>query len=186
MSDFEIPSSTIWLNSAHIERWLGGLWPGWRARDIRHGWDNESCWYWVAPDYDRGRSRVIGISMSLLETTTLSRFQEILESHDWTHRVGEVALLIGKSEEGEWTVEAWNPDIEEAWFSDPNGGYFVAFKDQSGGISVGPFLPDPPTPFLALHGKEWSAMGPKDPRDPRSYSVEELKPFIPAVNRAQA
>ena len=186
MSEVRLPSSTIWLNSAHIEQWLAGVWPGWRGSDVRHAWDGEKRWYWVVPDYDNGRSRVVGIPMRLLETTTVSKLQEVLEDHDWLHRIEQEALLVGRGEDGEWTVEAWDPPVDEAWFPDPNGGYFVAFKDAGHHVAVGPSPVALPTPFLALHGKKWSAMGPKDPKDALSYSADELTPFVPIVGKTHA
>lgn len=183
MSDVRLPSSTIWLNSAYIEYWLAGLWPGWRVSDVRHAWDGEKRWYWVVPDYDKGRSRVAGISMRLLETTTVSKLQEVLEDHDWLRRIEQEALLVGRGEDGEWTVEAWDPPVDEAWFADPNEAYFVAFKDAGHRVAVGPSPAPLPTPFLALHGKEWSAMGPKDPKDALSYSEAELTPFVLTVGK---
>ena len=143
MSEVRLPSSTIWLNSAHIEHWLAGLWPGWRIGDVRHAWDGEKRWYWVVPDYDKGRSRVVGMPVPLLETTTVSKLQEVLEDHDWLHRIEQEALLVGRGEDGEWTVEAWDPPVDEAWFPDPNGGYFVALKDAGHHVAADP-LPHGP------------------------------------------
>ena len=174
-----LPSSTVWLNSAHIEDWLGDLWPSWRMGDVRHGWDDQRRWYWVIPDFDRGRSRVLGIPRELLETTTVTKLREVLDRHDWLKRIDSEPLLVERDVEGEWTVRAWDPVVEEAWFPAPEGGYFVAFRTQTSGVHVGLQPARLPEAFLAIHGKAWSAMGPRDPREPGTYDLEELRPYLP-------
>lgn len=184
--EFRVPSAAIWINSGYIERWLGTLWPGWRVEDVRHGWDEEKRWYWVVPDYDRGRSRIVGMPMKLLETTTASMLREVLERHRWRERVDREPLFVDRRDDGAWLVEAWAPKVSEAWFPSPDGGYFVAFWSQGHGVSVGPYPADNPVPFLALHGKAWSAMGPKEPKAPDQYTLAELYPYLDVARRAAA
>lgn len=172
-------SPSALLNSAHVEGWLWSLWPGWRMDDVRHHLDEEGNWCWVVPDYDRGRSRVLGIPGALLERTTLGKLQEVLEATDWRRRIDEEGLLVGRDESGEWSVSSWNPDVEETWFEDPEGGFFVAIQDVGPLVTTGRAPARLPTSFVALHGKNWSAMGPEGTRPIESYTLEKLLPYLP-------
>lgn len=172
-------SPTAWLNSAHVEHWLRSLWPTWRSDDVRHDWDDQDRWYWMIADFDRGRSRVLGIGRELLERTTVTKLRQVLEAAHWMARIDREALLVDRTSDGEWSVEAWKPPLEEKWFEDPAGGFFVAFHNSGALVSSAPPPARLPRPFLALHGKTWSAMGPKDPRPAQTYSVAELLPYLP-------
>jgi hypothetical protein len=153
--------------------------------DVRHDWDEEDRWFWVIPDYDTGRSRVIGIPRSVLEQTTVTKLRGVLEEANWLARIDQDALLVSRSTSGTWSVETWSPSVGEKWFKDPSGGYFVAFRDSGALVSSAPPPARLPSPFLALHGKTWSAMGPKDPRPVDSYALHELLQFLPG-NRGPA
>ena len=172
-------SPTAWLNSAHVEHWLRGIWPSWRMNDVRHDWDEAGRWFWVVPDFDQGRSRIIGIPRSLLERTTVTKLRQTLEDADWMVRIEREALLVDRIESGVWVVNAWEPVVEEKWFRDTTGEFFVAFRDSAPLVSAGAPPARIPRPFLALHGKTWSAMGPEEPRPVGVYSLEELVPFLP-------
>lgn len=176
-------SPTAWLNSAHVEHWLRGIWPSWRMADVRHAWDSTGRWYWIVPDYDHGRSRVLGIPRALLERTTLSKLREVLEAANWLDRIEQEPLLVEYSA-GEWSVSTWDPDIEETWFEDPGGGYFLALRDPNPYAGAAPPPVELPAPFLALHGKTWSARGPENPRSPTDYELPELLPFLPTQKNA--
>lgn len=172
-------SPSAWLNSAHVEHWLRSLWPGWRRDDVRHDWDQEGNWYWIIPDYDRGRSRVLGIPGTLFERTTLGKLQEVLEGSDWRRRIEEEGLLVKRDESGEWSVSSWSPDVKEKWFEDPEGGFFVAIQDVGPLVTTGRAPARHPTSFVALHGRDWSALGPEGTRPVESYTLEELLPYLP-------
>ena len=183
MGDSSLRSPTAWLNSAHVERWLRSIWPSWRTDDVRHDWDPQDRWYWIIPDYDRGRSRVLGMPQSLLERLTLSKLREVLDETDWRQRLEQEYLLVQRSQDGDWSVTAWEPKVDEKWFPDPRGGYFVAFQVANAVSFTLP--PDaPPKPYLALHSKTWSAMGPEKPRPVQDYNVADLLPFLPENQRA--
>jgi hypothetical protein len=173
-------SPALWLNSAHVEHWLQQLWPTWRRDDIRSSCDEADRWYWTVRDYAAGRSRILGMPTSILERTTLSVLRHVLEDANWRSRIDQEALLIERSENGDWIVGSWAPQTNEQWFADPRGGHFVAFVDTGVRVSSGPPA-RLPQPFLALHGRTWSAMGPQNPRAPQTYTLEELKPFLPIL-----
>lgn len=179
----DLPSSTVWMNSAYVERWLSDLWPGWRLEDVRHDFTSDRIWYWVIPDYETGRSRILGIPMRLLERTTVSKLRTVLDQHGWMDRIEKEAILVTTQEDGSWGVSTWSPEVDESWHRDPNGGFFVAFPSETQHISSG-------SParlserFLALHGRTWSAMGPRNPAAAASYSTDELIGFVPTVPAA--
>lgn len=171
-------SPTLWLNSAHVERWLQQLWPGWRRDDIRSDCDEAGRWHWIVRDFERGRSRILGVPRTILEQTTVSLLRHVLEDADWLSRIDQEALLVERSASGEWSVSSWNPQPNEKWFPDQPRGYFVAFVDSGIRVSSGPPA-SLPKPFLALHGRTWSAMGPQDPHSVSTYTLDELRPFLP-------
>jgi hypothetical protein len=121
--------------------------------------------------------------MKLLETTTVSKLRDVLSRTDWMKRIEREPILVDRRKDGTWTLEAWAPNLGEAWFPSPDGGYFVAFRTQGHGIWVGPDPVEIPEPFLALHGKAWSAMGPKSPRAPTEYKLEDLFPYLGVARR---
>lgn len=174
---------TTWLNCAHVERWLRMLWPGWRMDDVRHEWDHEGRWYWIVPDFSKGRSRVLGVQAALLEQVTLSRLRDALEQAHWFERIESEHLLVVRDDAGRLRVTTWKPRLDEKWFIDPRGGYYVAFPTWSHYLTTA--LPTrSPQRFLALHGATWSAKGPERPRDVTTYTEEELRPYLPATVRA--
>ena len=122
---------TTWLNAAHVEQWLRSLWPSWRYDEIRDQWDSQGRWVWIVPDYIRGRSRILGIEGDLLEEVTVTRLRHILEEADWLRRIESEALLITRDEHGHFRVETWQPDVDEAWFSDPRAGNYLAYRRSS-------------------------------------------------------
>lgn len=183
MSEFPFPSPAVWLNSGHVERWLRGLWPSWRSGDVRHSWDSAGRWFWLVPDFHRGRTRVLGIRKALLEQTTVSKLQSVLEADDWLERIDESGLLVDRTSDGAWSVTDWNPELPEKWFAHPQLGNFVAFVDEAALVSTAPPPARLPEPFLALHGWDWSAKGPEHPRDPTAYDLEELEGYLPKQGR---
>lgn len=170
-------SPTLWLNSAHVERWLQEVWPSWRPHDVRSDRDEADRWYWIIPDFDAGRSRILGLPRRLLERTTLSVLRQVLEDGNWRARIEREPLLVERTDDGKWSVKGWDPQPDEQWFPDPSGGHFVAFAEPGIGISASGSA-RLPQPFLALHGRTWSKMGPQDPRSPRTYTLDELKPYL--------
>lgn len=176
--DISPGAPSAWLNAAHIGHWLHSLWPSWRGDDVRRGVDSEGRWFWIVPDYDRGRSRVLGIHRSLLEQTPLNKLRGVLEDAEWERRIDREALLVRRSASGDWLVESWTPEIDEKWFETPDGEHFVAFRKAVMMMKAIPEA-DAPTPFIALHGATWSKRGPQNPRPVGTYTLEELLPFIP-------
>ncbi len=171
---------TTWLNSAHVERWLRSIWPGWRMDDVRHEWDEGGRWYWIIPDFANRRSRVLGVEAVLLEKVTVSHLKDALERVHWLQRIQSEHLLIVQDEAGDLQVKKWEAALDEKWFVDPSGGNYVAFP--TGSHQVPSVAPGPlPERFLVLHVAKWSAMGPKEPRDVQSYSEDELRPYLPAA-----
>ena len=178
-SSDRVLTPTTWLNAAHVEQWLRSLWPSWRYDEIRDQWDSQGRWVWIVPDYIRGRSRILGIEGDLLEEVTVTRLRHILEEADWLRRIESEALLITRDEHGHFRVETWQPDVDEAWFSDPRAGNYLAYRTEGRGITMSLYPAALPEKFLALHGETWSAMGPRDPRSPKSYTSEELSKYVP-------
>ena len=173
-------SPTLWVNASRVKDWLRTeYWPRWRADDVWHDFDRDNHWYWVVPDYERGRSRVLGIDGELLEEVTLHQIEKLLRSIDWKGRLEEAPLLIRRNPEGELQLGTWAIQLPEAWFEDPRGGYFRAFVTQRPSMMSGA-PPAPTDPFLALHGATWSSAGPRNPADPSTYSRESLERYIPA------
>lgn len=168
-----------WLNSAHMERWLRQVWPTWRWDDIRHDWNDQGRWYWILPDFERGRSRIIGVEAGLLEEVTVAQLRKALERANWLDRIDKEALLVHRDDQHNLVVSGWKgPEVDEVWFPDPRGGYFVAYPATTGGVSGGA-PPRVPEEHLALHGKSWSALGPYHPRTANTYSLDELREFLP-------
>jgi hypothetical protein len=179
MSDGVSPGApSAWLNAAHVEHWLQSVWPSWRGDDIRRGADSRGRWFWVVPDYERGRSRVLGIHRNLLEQTPLNKLRTVLENANWEERIDREALLVRRSASGEPVVEPWSPELDEKWFETPKGEHFVAFRKTPAMMKGIPEF-DAPKPHLALHGALWSRRGPQDPRPVDTYTLEELLPFTP-------
>ncbi len=166
------------LNSAHIERWLRSIWPSWRVSDVRWEWDPDGRWLWIVPDYATGRSRVLGIARRDLERMTLSRLRDLLEKAEWMERIKREALFIDCHDDGSCEVTSFEPEIDEAWFEDPAGGYFVALRGAPAHVSASK-MPPTGVEFLALQGKRWSCVGPKGTKDPKSYSQRELLKYLP-------
>jgi hypothetical protein len=176
---------TTWLNAAHVEQWLRSIWPSWRYDEIREMWDELGRWFWIIPDYHRGRSRVLGIERELLEEVTVTRLKRILEEANWLQRIDSENLLVTRDTSGHFHVDAWQPDLDDAWFPDPQDGYYVACRSGGRSISAGQRPARLPEEFLALHGATWSAMGPRDPRRPQSYSAQELSKYVPSGVRTR-
>jgi len=171
-------SAALWLNSGHIERWLRGVWPSWRRDDIRAGTAADGTWYWVSPDFERGRSRVLGVEPQLLERTPVSVLRDALEYGRWRDLIEETPVRVSRDDQGMWSIAPWDIDVGEKWFLDPRGGYFVAYEDP--GIVVSTGSPArAPLPFVALHGASWSALGPPGNRPASSYELAELLTFLP-------
>jgi hypothetical protein len=174
-----ILTPATWLNSAHVESWLREVWGGWRWDDIRHDWDESGNWFWIAPDFERGRSRVVGVTVGLLEDVTVAQIKRALEDAHWLQRIDQEPLLIARDDQNHLEVGTWNPVLDEAWFDDPRGGYFVAYPSRSGSVTTGAPPARLPEHFLALHGKDWSALGPRNPKPAKTYVAGELQEFIP-------
>lgn len=178
-SSERVLTPTIWLNAAHVEQWLRTLWPSWRYDEIREEWDRDGRWFWIIPDYQRGRSRILGIESELLEEVTATRLRHILEEANWLQWIESEALLVTRDESGRFRVETWQPEVDEAWFNDPRAGNYIAYRTEGRGITSSLYPAALPAKFLALHGETWSSMGPRDPRNPNSYSAEELSKYVP-------
>ena len=99
--------------------------------------DLAGIWCWIVPDFERGRSRILGMPDSLLERITVTSLLQGLENTNWLTRIDEEPLIVERSEDGVWSVEAWKPDIEERWFPYPRGGFFVAFQAPSVAVAMG-------------------------------------------------
>ena len=163
--------------SVPVEHWLGSVWPSWRPGHVRRYRDGDrGVWYWVVPDFERGRSRVVGIQEDLLVERSLEEIRRVLESGRWQDRIDDEPLLLVRGEGEEMGVGTWEPDLEKEWFRDPRGGWFVAY-----GKSAGPSRS--PAQHMTLLGETWSARGPEDPAPPSRYSRRQLLPFLPTAVR---
>ena len=140
--------------------------------------DLAGIWCWIVPDFESGRSRILGMPDSLLERITVTSLRQGLENTNWLARIDEEPLIVERSEVGVWSVAAWKPDIEEKWFPDPRGGFFVAFQAPNVAVAMGGRA-RLSHPYLALHGRTWSAMGPNSNQPARSYNQEELITCLP-------
>jgi hypothetical protein len=175
-----ILTPTVWLNAAHVEHWLRSIWSSWRYDEIREQWDDHGRWFWIIPDYQRGRSRILGIEAEFLEEVTVTRLKRILEEANWLQRIESEDLIVTRDESGRFCVETWRPEVDEAWFTDPHAGNYVAYRSEGRGITNSLYPAALPEKFLVLHGEKWSAMGPRDPRAPKDYTAEELGKYVPS------
>jgi hypothetical protein len=175
-------SAALWLNAVHVEHWLRELWPSWRRDDIRSDVAADGTWYWVSPDFDRGRSRVLGVERQVLERTPVSVLRDALGQANWRVRIEQTPLRVTQEDRGTWSIDSWAPDIEEKWFEDPRGGFFVAHEDSKSIVSAGGPAREARS-FLALHGAGWSALGPADNRAATTYDLTELVPYLPGARK---
>lgn len=160
------------LKCMQLKDWLWNLWPHYRYWSIDFSSTN-GIWYWTIPDYERGRTRVLGIEQSLLISREIGELRQILDNHGFRERVDVEGLLLSQGDKGEIKLQRWDPQLEEAWFEDPRGGYFIAR------VTSSKYSTEPPT-YLSLDAETWSAMGPENPdQDPSSYSLDELLEYVP-------
>lgn len=184
MSNFSQDAfARTWKNSSRMKRWFEREFDEhWKegCPETRDDWDGEGRWFWIVPDHVKGRSRIVGVDRGLLEQEGApARVQQTLQMIDWLKRIDIESILVTQDERGTPCVVSWNPDVEEQWFPDPKGGYFVAYETTAHAVSVAGPPAFTPEPFLALDGATWSATGPVNPRSPKSYSIEELLPYLP-------
>jgi hypothetical protein len=178
-------SLAAWHNATLIRSWLREIWPTWRDEGVRLHLAADDNWYWVVPDFERGRSRIVGMPEGVLEQTTLGKFQQVLENSDGLKRMDEASLFVDRNSDEGWVVRECAPEVGERWYRLPGGEFFVAIPTESGGVAVG--RPPPlPVRYLALHGETWSAMGPRNPCSLETYDLEDLIPYVPNYPRNRA
>ncbi len=168
--------------SVAIERWLDEqVWEGGCGHELRHHWDAAERWFWLIPDFESGRTGVVGVEARVLQAAAPNEIVDALEGAHWRRRLKKADLLVARQSYSTLSVVEWNPEVADAWFEDPLGGYFYAYEQDSRNM----WTPEPP--FLALEARGWSAMGPRSPRAPKTYTAEELAPYLPeAVKEARS
>lgn len=158
-----------WLPAMAVERWLvSELWDH-SYPDIRIDWDDDDRWFWLIPFYEIGRTGVLGIQGEILRNESIDAVRQSLNAISWKERLREEHLLLRSTSQEPVT---WAPTIADVWYPDPRGGFFVSYISSPRGLKPGEL-------FLSLNGATWSAMGPKDPREPESYDLSDLEPYLP-------
>lgn len=172
LEEFAKELTEIMRTTIQLERALRHYFDIRRLGHLRHHIDDDACHFWLIPNFGEGRSRVLGAERRVLLDHGFDDLAATLEASDWTERIESVALLLAGGEKG-LVVEEVEPDLPEAWFPDPRGGYFFAYPTRG-------YTLHPQPPYIGLEGASWSAKGPETSRDPRSYSFDELRPFLPS------
>lgn len=129
--------------SVPIDRWLEHeFWDETWPHDVRREWDREERWFWIIPDFEKGRSRIVGVEGHLLREDSPQLIQNALERANWKARLEEEHLLVVRGAGGTIGVVTWEPEIDEVWFEDPRGGFYNAYKQTSRSMwsSGPPFL----------------------------------------------
>ncbi|GIW53110.1 MAG: hypothetical protein KatS3mg082_2940 [Nitrospiraceae bacterium] len=176
--------SQIWPTCCALGRWLYDVFrPPW-PHDIRRARDDQRRMIWAVPDYDRGRSRTLGVERDVLRDCQPDVIIGMLEGAGWRGRIEDEDLLVRKTSGGALEVVAWNAPRLTKWFWSPeHQEWFVAFQSHAGGISWG----GPPPPiryFVAINGKRRATVGPEGKHEIESLEFDRIKNYLPIVRKS--
>lgn len=168
-----------WMTLTLLGRWVEQHWLEWgEYEDVREFASNQPGGRgWAIPDYERGRSRLILITDDAVASANAEQIQKALEGADWLKRIEDSGLVVAPGAD-DLTVGPWEGYAEEQWFEDPKVGHFVVYRKSVGGVGVG-YIPDPPRDIVVLDAGHWVGVGPSDVRDPATYTIADLRPFLP-------
>jgi hypothetical protein len=172
-----------WPTSCEITRWLDAVFnPPW-PHDIRRELDDDRRTIWSVPDYEHGRSGSLAVERNVLRDFDSSAIIRELADVNCPCWIEMEDLLVRKARDGTLEVVDWDAPRFEKWFWSPDHEeWFVAFQSESGGVSSGG-QPPPIRYFVAIHGKDYAAVGPEGIHDLASLEFDAIKRHLPKRNR---
>lgn len=172
----------VWASRYHvarrIERWLEDSLINERWHEVRDRW-GDGHWMWMIPDFDNGRTMVLGVSDEILDSREPFDIVSFLHSNGVVAmlQAGERLLVIDQG--GTLELRDWQPTTDDHWiWNETRGEHVHLYPLQYNPVTLGsvPRLPMPP--FLAMDSAGRRGKGPWNPRSASTYTYAELAEFL--------